>query len=325
MASEEKMVPAAYLRGRRHSPESARRRRAARWKRACTSASVTVVLGALLLVSAPGTALADWSSMQLPVPPNLPRPPVSGYAPANGVRVWYGVFGTGRPVILLEGGEDPADDWSMLVPVLVSHGYRAVVIDTRCQGRSTCSPQTLDYHLFAEDMIAAMNHLDIHRAAIVGFSDGGIIGLDLAMHHPDRITRVFAYGADSSPAGEIFSVPKDPVAAAHSKASDRWCRARYHVESPTPDAWPQLDARVQRMWKTKPNYTPGDLRAIRVPVWIADGDREAYIKRSDTDMMAQTIPGASELIFPDADHYAMWENPALFNQAVLSFLAPSDD
>ena len=285
-----------------------------------SSTSVKVVLGALLLASAPGSALAHWS-MRLPVPPNLPRPPVSGYAPVNGVRIWYGVFGTGRPVILLEGGEDAADDWSLLVPVLVRHGYRAIVIDTRCQGRSTCSPQPLDYHLFAEDMIGAMNRLGIRHAAIVGFSDSAIVGFDLAMHHPDRITRVFAYGANSSVAGEVFSKPTDPVAAAHSKASDRWCEARYKAESPTPDAWPQLDARVQHMWQTQPNYTPADLHAIRVPVLIADGDREAYIKRSDTDMMARTIPAASELIFPDADHYALWEDPALFNQAVLSFLA----
>jgi len=259
--------------------------------------------------------------MQLPLPPNLPRPPVSGYAPVNGVRIWYGVFGTGQPVILLEGGEDPADDWSLLVPVLVRHGYRAIVIDTRCQGHSTCSPQALDYHLFAEDMIGAMDHLGIRRAAIVGFSDGGITGLDLAMHHPDRITRVFAYGANSSFAAETFSTPTDPVAAAHSKASDRWCEARYHAESPTPRSWRQLDSRVQHLWHSEPNYTPAELRAIRVPVWIADGDREAYIKRSDTEMMARTIPEASEMIFPDADHYAMWENPALFNRAVLSFLA----
>ena len=61
--------------------------------------------------------------------------------------------------------------------------------------------------------------------------------------------------------------------------------------------------------------------SLLVPVLIRHGYREAYIKRSDTDMMARTIPAASELIFPDADHYALWEDPALFNQAVLSFLA----
>lgn len=279
-----------------------------------------VALCALLLASACNSARAHWSR-QLPLPPNLPKPPVTGYAPVNGVRLWYGAFGTGQPVLLLEGGEDPADDWSLLVPVLVRHGYRAIVIDTRCQGRSSCSPQALGYHLFAEDVIGVMNYLGIRRAAIVGFSDGGIIGLDLAMHHPGRITRVLAYGANSDPAAEIFSKPADPAAAAHGKASDRWCEARYRAESPTPNAWPQLDARVQHMWRTEPDYTPADLRAIRVPVWIADGDREAYIKRSDIDMMARTIPGASELILPDADHYGMWEDPVLFNRAVLSFLA----
>lgn len=91
---------------------------------------------------------------------------MSGYASVNGVRIWYGIFGTGRPVILLEGGEDAADDWSLLVPVLVRHGYRAIIIDTRCQGRSTCSPQPLDYHLFAEDMIGAVDHLGIHTGLV---------------------------------------------------------------------------------------------------------------------------------------------------------------
>ena len=62
-----------------------------------SSTSVKVVLGALLLASTPGGALAHWS-MRLPVPPNLPRPPVSGYAPVNGVRIWYGIFGTSSRV-----------------------------------------------------------------------------------------------------------------------------------------------------------------------------------------------------------------------------------
>ncbi|MGH8124902.1 MAG: alpha/beta fold hydrolase [Rhodanobacteraceae bacterium] len=279
-----------------------------------------VALLVLLWMIRPNAALARLT-MRLPLPPNLPKPPVSGYAPVNGVKIWYGVYGAGQPVILLEGGEDTSDDWAFLVPVLVQRGYRAIVLDTRCQGRSTCSPQALNYHLFAQDVIGTMDHLHIHRAAIVGFSDGGVIGLDLAMHHPDRVTRVFAYGADSSHKAEILSLPTDPAAYAHSKASDRWCEAHYRAESPTPAAWPRFAARIEHMWETDPNYTRAQLHAIRVPVWIADGDREAYIKRSDTDMMARTIPGAAELIFPDADHYAMWEDPALFNQAVLAFLA----
>lgn len=278
------------------------------------------VLFALLLASMPGTAFAHLTS-RLPLPPNLPKPPVSGYAPVNGVKIWYGVYGTGQPVILLEGGEDSSDDWGFLVPALVQHGYRAIVVDTRCQGHSTCSPHTLNYHLFAQDVIGVMDHLGLRRAAIVGFSDGGVTGLDLAMHHPDRITRVFAYGANSSVAGEILSTPADPAARTRGQASDRWCEAHYREESPMPDAWPQVAARIEHLWQTEPHYTPAELHAIRVPVWIADGDHEAYIKRSDTDMMARTIPGAAELIFPDADHYALWEDPALFNQVVLSFLA----
>jgi len=187
---------------------------------------------------------------QLPLPPTLPDPDKSGYASVDGLKIWYASWGAGPPVLLLEGGEDSTADWGFLVPDLVKHGYRAVAIDRRCQGRSTCSSRQIDYHLFAEDDLAVMNQLGIKTAAIVGFSDGAVVGIDLALNHLDRVQRLFALGADSSVAGEIFTPSSDP-----------------------------------------------------------------------TDMMAQTIPGAAELIIPDADHYAMWEQPALFSQSVLAFLS----
>ncbi len=245
-----------------------------------------------------------------------------GYAPVDGVRIWYGAWGKGQPVILLEGGMNTADEWASLVGVLVQHRYRAIALDRRCQGRSTCSTATLHYHLFAEDVIGTMDHLGIRRAAIVGFSDGAEVGLDIAMHYPDRVTRVFAFGADSSVAASIPNPKPDAImdSGSFARGSARQ-EALYRAESPTPGGWAQLNARISKLWATEPHYTRAQLRAIRVPVWIADGDHEQYIERSDTDMMARTIPGASELILPHASHFAMVEEPVLFNQAVLTFLS----
>ena len=252
--------------------------------------------------------------------PRLPRPAASGYAAVDGVKIWYGAWGAGQPVVLLEGGLTTADVYASLVPELVRHGYRAIALDTRCQGRSTCSPATLHYNLFAKDVIGTMDLLGIQRAAIVGFSDGAIVGLDLAMHYPSRVARVFVFGADSSFAALIASPkPMDPGYFARWAASQE---ALYRAESPTPDGWPQLRARItSKLWVTEPHFSQVELQAIHVPVWIVDGDHEQFIPRSDTDMMARTIPGAAELILPHADHLAMSEQPTLFNQAVLTFLS----
>jgi pimeloyl-ACP methyl ester carboxylesterase len=256
----------------------------------------------------------------LPVPPNLPPPEAGGLVPVNGVKIWYGSYGSGSAVILLEGGKDSSDDWGFLVPDLVRNGYRAIVIDTRCQGRSTCSPQPLGYHLFAQDVVGVMDRLHLRRASFVGFSDGAIVGLDIAMHYPGRVTRLFAHGANSSVSTVSFVPSTDPAVRARIEEAKVWTEARYRVESPAPNGWSALEHRVDRMWNTQPNYTRTNFEAIRTPVWIVDGDHEEYVKRSDTDMMAHAIRGAAELILPDSDDYALWEHPALFDEAVLTFL-----
>jgi pimeloyl-ACP methyl ester carboxylesterase len=75
------------------------------------------------------------------------------------------------------------------------------------------------------------------------------------------------------------------------------------------------------MWASEPHLSAADLKAIAVPVWIADGDHEEAIKRSDTDFMAASIPDARELILPGVSHFAFLQDPRLFTQAVQDFLA----
>jgi pimeloyl-ACP methyl ester carboxylesterase len=256
----------------------------------------------------------------LPLPPNLPTPPTSGYARVDGVNIWYGSYGAGSPVILLPGGKDSSDDWGFLVPELERHGYRAIVIDTRCQGRSGCSAELLGYDRFARDVIGVMDHLGVPRAAFVGFSDGAIVGLDIAMHYPTRVTRLFAHGASSNTAAAPLNAFADPKVGARVDDVKAWKEALYRAESPTPNGWPALVTRTNTMWNTQPNFTRANFEAIRIPVWIVDGNHDEFVKRSDTDMMAHAIPGAHELILADSDHFALWEHPALFDRAVLTFL-----
>ena len=152
------------------------------------------------LFAFPAAARAEPQWLTLPPTPSLPAPAKSGYAPVNGIKIWYATFGRGPPVILLHGGLANANYWGDLVPVLAPH-YRVVVMDSRGHGRSSRDARPYGYDLMASDVLALMDFLKIDKAALVGWSDGAIIGLDIAIHHPERLTKLFAFAANSDPSG----------------------------------------------------------------------------------------------------------------------------
>ena len=157
------------------------------------------VLGAIPSIAALSVARADepqW--MTLPPTPSLPQAVQSGYAPVNGIKIWYAVFGPGggETVILLHGGLANANYWGNLVRALRSQ-YRVVVMDSRGHGRSTRNAEPFGYDLMASDVVGLMDFLKLKKAAIVGWSDGAIIGLDIALHHLERLTKLFALAANS--------------------------------------------------------------------------------------------------------------------------------
>jgi pimeloyl-ACP methyl ester carboxylesterase len=136
------------------------------------------MLAAAVLSPAAARATPRW--LTLPATPVLPQAKQSGYAPVNGIRIWYAKYGRGEPVILLHGGVANANYWGEQVPVLAK-SYRVIVMDSRGHGRSTRDERPFGYGLMASDVIALMDFLQLGEAAIVGWSDGAILGLDVAI------------------------------------------------------------------------------------------------------------------------------------------------
>jgi pimeloyl-ACP methyl ester carboxylesterase len=245
----------------------------------------------------------------------LPKAEHNGVAAVNGIRMWYAVFGHGDPVILVHGGLANSDYWGLQVPVL-ARSYQVIVIDSRGHGRSTRTAAPIGYDVMASDVLALMDMLHIGKATLVGWSDGAIIGLDIAIHHPERLTRLFAFAANSDPSG-VKDVEKSPVFSAYVE------RAAHEYErlSPTPKEFKAFLANISHMWATEPHFTEAQLRGIVVPTWVVDADHDEAIKRENTDYMASLIPGAGELILPGVSHFAFLQDPALFNEALMHFLS----
>ncbi|WP_315764011.1 MULTISPECIES: alpha/beta hydrolase [unclassified Bradyrhizobium] len=255
--------------------------------------------------------------------PPTPQPVATqraGQAAVNGIKIYYRVYGQapqqgGTPVILLHGGLANADYWGHQVEALAPR-HMVVVIDSRGHGRSTRDARAYGYDLMADDVVALMDELKIAKADIVGWSDGGIIGLDLALRHKDRVGKVFAFAANSVTSGVKDGVEKNPTFAAFIERAGH----EYRSNSATPNAYEDFVAQISKMWAEQPNWSDAQLQSITSPVWIVDGDHDEAIKREHTEYLAATIPHAGLLILPNTSHFAFLQDPELFNAAMLRFL-----
>ena len=267
-----------------------------------------------LFVLFTGSADAQPQWLTLPPTPSLPAALHSGTAPVNGIKIWYAEFGQGEPVILLHGGLANSNYWGEQVPALAAH-YRVIVMDSRGHGRSSRNARPFGYDLMAADVIGLMDYLHIRKAAIVGWSDGAILGLDIAIHHPERLTKVFAFAANSDPSG-VSDIVHSPVFTAYIARAAK----EYEALSPTPHEYAAFLAQIEKMWATQPNFTAAQLESISVPVWIVDADHDEAIKRENTEFMAAHIPNVGLLLQPDVSHFSFIQDPQQFNSDVLHFL-----
>ncbi len=271
------------------------------------------VLAALSLIqTATAAEKPPWRT--LPETPKLPTASQEGYVSAGGAEIWYGVYGSGEPVIMLHGGLANSDYWGYQVPELAKR-YQVVVIDSRGHGRSTRDTNDFTYDLMSSDVIAVMDRLNVSKADIVGWSDGAIIALKLAIGSPDRISGVFAFGANSDPSG-MYDVSDSIIFKEYLQRT----RNEYESSSRTSGEYEEFAGQMQKMWASQPDLTKKDLRGIQVPTWIAGGDHEEVVKRSNTLFLADNIPNCGLLIQPGVSHFSPLQNPQQFTEDVLRFL-----
>jgi pimeloyl-ACP methyl ester carboxylesterase len=271
----------------------------------------------LLLILALSTVAAGAIERWQVLPPT-PAPIHSerrGHAKVNGINIYYAEYGQGSPVILLHGGLANADYWGNQIKALAPY-HTVIVMDSRGHGRSTRNSQPYGYDLMADDVVALMDVLKVPKGDIVGWSDGGILGLDLAMRYPDRVGKIFAFAANTMTSGVKDGAAKNPTFAAYIERA----RREYEVYSATPKEYEAFVAQIGKMWATQPSWTDTQLRAIAAPVLVVDGDHDEAIKREHTEYIASVIPGAGLLILPNTSHFAFLQDPELFNYAILHFL-----
>jgi pimeloyl-ACP methyl ester carboxylesterase len=233
-------------------------------------------------------------------------------AAVNGISIYYETYGHGQPVLLLHGATGFLETMHYFITGLAPAHF-VIAVDSRAQGRSTDSEAPLSYALMADDMIKLLDTMHIPSTDVVGWSDGGIIGLDMAMKHPDRVRRLVAIGANYDVDGidpEHFHPNEQPPQAV---------KQFYERVAPDPSRFPIMFNKIETMIRTQPHYTPAELNRIRCPTLIVAGQYDLILPEH-TAKLAAAIAGAREVIVPGASHAGPLEQPETYNEMVLKFL-----
>ncbi len=252
----------------------------------------------------------------LPESRTLPEPAQQGTFSADDVTLWFATFGEGPPVVLLHGGLGNSDHFGELVPALVARKRRVIVMDSRGHGRSTRSARGISYRQMADDTVALLDHLAIERAAIVGWSDGGATGLDLAIRYPERVSKLFVIGTNYAVAGTKKGGSKSKTFPAYFARG----RREYARLSPQPRQLNAFLAELRAMWGSQPNYTEEQLASIVAPVVVALGEHDEVVRLDHVREMVQHLGRGRLVVLPGVSHFAMWQDAPTFNAEVIEFL-----
>jgi pimeloyl-ACP methyl ester carboxylesterase len=234
-----------------------------------------------------------------------------GYVQSNNASIYYETYGSGPPVLVLHGGLGSLEDMGYQIKALAKSHF-VIAADSRGQGRSSDSDNPpLSYALMADDMCKLLGKLRVPRADVVGWSDGGIVGLDLAMRHPGLVKKLVAISANFDASGVSLdknfgsTIPSVPL--------------RYRLQAADYNHWPVIYRKVVVLWRTQPHYSLAQLGQIKAPTLIMAGEFD-LVKSQHTDQLAQAIPRGRKIIVQGATHFVPIDKPEIVNREILRFL-----
>ncbi len=221
----------------------------------------------------------------------------------HGHKIFYAVRGRGSTLLLLHGGGESGEQSFERQFDEFSEHHQILAPDQVGQGRTPDVPGALSYTAMMEDTAALLQRLRLRHVDVVGFSDGGVLALMLALRHPEMVRRVVISGVNIAPDG------LNPEDLQELRVS----------QTPNPTT---IDEKLARLWLTSPTTTELSialLRQIVQPVLVISGDRDA-ITLEHTLKIFHALPDAELCVLPDTDHGTFSSRPGWLNPIINDFL-----
>ncbi|KAK4234251.1 Alpha/Beta hydrolase protein [Achaetomium macrosporum] len=263
--------------------------------------------------------------MTLPAPPTLPDAVTTGYVNlTDGVDIWYAQFGPtleesiarGRaPILFLHGALASSNYWGDQIRYLLCQNDPRTIlaIDSRLMGRSTYGDMTTSFALKATDAIAVMDHFNIPKAAIVGWSNGAAVLINLLLNYPSRIERAFVfagwYDAHTNLNRTTGTTQYNATSAVYfNRTFDELVRL-----SVSPELVPAARQAYSDEFTREPLWKSSDFSRIPTPfenchdsplIWYVEAAEEEVINKGVARIMHEWTPGSALVVLPDASHWA---------------------
>ena len=232
------------------------------------------------------------------------------YYAIRGFRLYTESYGKGTPVLLIHGNGGSINAFTPTIPYL-SKKYKVIAADSRAQGKSTDFADSLSFEQMADDYAVLLDSLHMDKVDVIGWSDGGIIALLLAIRHPEKINRLVSSGANCWP---------DSTALIPSG----WMEDKQYYEKHKRTVW--QTPQEKNNWKIflldwmQPNISLPSLEQIHCPSLIVSGDKDV-IRLEHTVAIYQHIPEAELWVLPHSGHATLREHSQAFNQQVDAFFS----
>ena len=238
---------------------------------------------------------------------------VGKYLPINGAKIYYEEYGKGEPLLIIHGNNGSIKSMENQVEYF-KNKYRVIVADNRGHGKSELNTDSLTYVQITKDWDAIVNYLKLDSINIVGWSDGGIIGLKMAISGKSKIKKIVAMGANIRP----DSTAVHSWAIKHDLKALKFIKSKIQEEDTTQN-W-DLQKQLLEILLLQPNIPTKDLSKIKAKVLIMAGD-EDITKNEHSLEMYENIQKAQLCIMPGETHNTPVSNPKLFNEIADRFLS----
>ena len=267
--------------------------------------------GQLRQTTAPHTPKADKKPEE--TIPYGDNPQAGHYVDVNGIALYFETYGNGKPLLLIHGNGQSIAALRFQIAHF-AQSYQVIVADSRGHGKSGLGTDHLVYMQMMEDYNALLEHLNVSKANIIGWSDGGILSLLLAIHHPDKANKMAIMGANLRPDETAINSWTRELLEPFSKTVDEMIRNK-----DTTADWP-LNRQLLDLLMTQPDIPVESLHQIEAPVLVMAGDKD-IIRSAHTVEIFDNLPQAHLAILPGQTHWAPQTDPVGFNALVEKFFA----
>ncbi|MFD0794763.1 alpha/beta fold hydrolase [Mucilaginibacter litoreus] len=239
---------------------------------------------------------------------------VGKYAELRGIKMYYEVYGKGEPLLIIHGNGGSINNFVYQIPYFAKK-YQVILADSRAQGKTVDHADSLSYEMITDDLNALLEHLKLKNVNVIGWSDGGIEGLLLAINHPDKVKKLAVTGANLRPdTSAVDPFVQKAVLATNIKGADSLRR----MKNPTPEMKNQL--KLMHLLSYEPHIKTSDLKKIKCPTLVIGGDHDVITTRHTLEIF-ENIPDAYLWILPNSGHATPLVYKDMFNQVVADFLA----